>query len=113
MIEDVEGIRTDLEIQRFTVVQLLHQREISVCIVRSVELVPRRIAEVGLGVIGDEIGSGEARRYRGTCTTVTGNVRIEEINERLATIEAATHIFTPKQKSISGVMIGIAFNGLT
>ena len=37
--------------------------------------------------------------------------RIEEINERLATIEAATHIFTPKQKSISGVMIGITFNG--
>ena len=37
--------------------------------------------------------------------------RIEEINQRLATIEAATRIFTPKQKSISGVMIGISFNG--
>jgi len=37
--------------------------------------------------------------------------RIEQINERLETIEAATRIFTPKQKSISGVMIGITFNG--
>ena len=37
--------------------------------------------------------------------------RIEEINERLAAIEATTRIFTPKQKSISGIMIGISFNG--
>src|ERR1700730_2023112 len=57
MVEDVEGIRTDLEIQRFTVVHLLHQRDIGVCIVRSVELVSGRIVEVGLSVIGDEIGS--------------------------------------------------------
>jgi ParB family transcriptional regulator, chromosome partitioning protein len=37
--------------------------------------------------------------------------RIEEINDRLETIEATTHVFTPKQKSISGVLIGITFNG--
>jgi ParB family chromosome partitioning protein len=37
--------------------------------------------------------------------------RIEEINDRLEAIEATTHVFTPKQKSISGVMIGITFNG--
>jgi hypothetical protein len=37
--------------------------------------------------------------------------RIEEIKDRLEAIEATTRIFTPKQKSISGVMIGITFNG--
>jgi ParB family transcriptional regulator, chromosome partitioning protein len=37
--------------------------------------------------------------------------RLEAINRRLEIIEATRYVFTPKQKSLSGVMIGITFNG--
>ena len=37
--------------------------------------------------------------------------RIDAIDRPLEIIEATRHVFTPKQKSISGVMIGITFNG--
>jgi ParB family transcriptional regulator, chromosome partitioning protein len=41
--------------------------------------------------------------------------RLEAINRRLEIIEATRYVFTPKQKSLSGVMIGItaADYGLT
>ncbi len=89
MVEDVEGVRTDLEIKCFTAIHLLRQRKIGVCIVRSVELVTCRVAEVGLRVIGDEIRGCEAWRHHSTWTAVAGNLRVEEVNQDAAEVRAA------------------------
>jgi hypothetical protein len=88
MVEDVESIRTELKIQRFTLVHLLRHREIGVCIMRSVELVARRITEVRLGVIGNKVRGREARRRYCTWTAVAGNVRADEVHQNATQVRA-------------------------
>jgi ParB family chromosome partitioning protein len=46
-----------------------------------------------------------------TETSSQDEARIEEIDRRLAIIEASRYVYTAKQKSISGAMLGITYNG--
>ncbi|MBV8227918.1 MAG: hypothetical protein JO232_22315, partial [Verrucomicrobia bacterium] len=46
-----------------------------------------------------------------TDTSSQDQARIEQIDRRLAIIEASRYVYTAKQKFISGVMIGLTYNG--
>ena len=46
-----------------------------------------------------------------TDTSSQDQARVDEIDRRLAVIEASRYVYTAKQKSISGVMIGITWDG--